>query len=73
LRDQSRLIIGPWDHGPNNNGSPRSQTPDLRFEVYGETMRFFDFYLMGNQNGPEAQPDVFYYTVGAEQLRAANE
>jgi putative CocE/NonD family hydrolase len=73
MRSQSRLIIGPWDHGPVNNGSPWRTSRELRFDVYGEMMRFFDYHLMNHANGMDALPRVFYYTVGAEQWRAANE
>ncbi len=72
LRDEnSRLLLGPWDHGGGQNISPYSSTRRCAFDHDGELLRFFDHHLQGRDNGFAAQPAVRYFTVGQEQWKAA--
>jgi len=71
-----KLLLGPWDHAAQKNGSPFSDTKNLCFLFYQELMRFFDFHLQPNLN-PEKkfytkEPAVRYYMIGAEEWRTSN-
>ncbi len=62
-----KVIIGPWDHGANNNADPFQPAetpvePDLRTQF--ETLRdWFDPYLRGE--GTEHEHSIYYYTMNA--------
>lgn len=65
----SRLILGPWNHR-GVNVSPFARRKD-DFDHTAETIRFFDHYLKGVENGIDREPPVRYYTVGAERWNSA--
>ncbi len=68
---ESRLLIGPWNHGGRQQISPAAPNRTVAFDQIGELLRFFDFTLKGIRNGIEAEPPIHYFTMGAEQWRAA--
>ncbi len=77
----SRLILGPWDHGGGQNGSPHRGNHWAKFDHDRELLDFFDRYLVGDDDprreGPRgegssaltdsAAPPVRYFTMGAER------
>ncbi len=63
----AKVLIGPWDHGPQNNASPFATSKKVEFDVMREMLRFFDYHLKGIKNGLENEPLLRYYTVGAEK------
>lgn len=65
----TRCMIGPWDHGPGNNASPFSGHTDVRFDVWGEILRYFDYYLKDVQNGINEEKLFHYFTIGEEQWK----
>jgi putative CocE/NonD family hydrolase len=72
LRDNPvHLILGPWDHGARCNVSPwrREQIPE--FDLLGAVLRFFDHYLLRRDTGLEAEAPVHYFSLHAEEWRAA--
>lgn len=73
LQEQSRLVLGPWDHGPVDNASPFRKSDRMNFNVLEEMWRYFDFYLKGIPNGFSEEPPVWYYVVGAEAWRTASD
>lgn len=66
-----RVLIGPWDHGPHDNVSPYAKSPKVKYDIYGEMLRFFDFYLKNKPNGIDKELPVKYYTVGEEAWKSA--
>lgn len=59
-----RLIMGPWVHG---NRTPRgAQIANANMDLTAETLRFFDHYAKGVDNGAD-RPGITYYTANAEQ------
>ncbi len=68
-----RVMIGPWDHGPQNNASPHAASKNVNFPIKEEMLRFLDFYLKGIDNGIDKEPPFHYYTVGAEAWNYTNE
>lgn len=67
----SRLILGPWDHGGGQNGSPHSDNHWTAFDHDYELFAFFEPILRREQVTP-AEPAVRYYTMGAEEWRSAD-
>ncbi|CAN5289828.1 CocE/NonD family hydrolase [soil metagenome] len=67
-----KVLIGPWDHGPADNASPWSPTTERGFDVYGEMLRYFDFYLKGIDNQVLNDDKFYYYTVGEEKWKSTN-
>lgn len=65
----TRCMIGPWDHGPGNNASPFSGHTDVKFDVWGEILRYFDYHLKGVENGIEDEKLFHYFTIGEEQWK----
>lgn len=68
-----KVLVGPWDHGPQNNVSPFASTKVVNFPVKLEMLRFFDFYLKGINNGIDREPKLYYYTIGEETWKSTNE
>jgi putative CocE/NonD family hydrolase len=67
----SKLLIGPWNHGGNQNVSRFSQSHE-QFDEDGEILRFFDYHLKGIENGIENEKPVRYYTMGEEKWKFAD-
>jgi putative CocE/NonD family hydrolase len=67
---QSKLIIGPWDHGGAHNVSPFVRAK-ARFDHRAEILKFFDFHLLGLPTGIDQEPRVHYYTMGTEVWRSS--
>lgn len=51
---KTQLVIGPWTHCANDG-----------FDLIGEALRFFDFYLKDVNTGIEQDDPIHYYVVGA--------
>lgn len=67
-----KVLVGPWDHGPQSNVSPYAHTKQVNLNVRIEMLRFFDYYLKGIENGINGEPAITYYTVAAEDWNTAN-
>jgi putative CocE/NonD family hydrolase len=65
----SKLILGPWDHGGNQNASPHSSLHWTEFDHFAEMLRFFDCHLKGIDNGCASEPPVRYFTMGEERWK----
>lgn len=62
-----RIILGPWEHGPNT-------TRDVEDVAFGNNaiiyhfditnLRWYDHYLKGIDNGVDREPRATYYVVG---------
>lgn len=57
-----RVIMGPWVHG--NRQGRGANFPNGDIDLAGETLRWFDHYAKGVQNGAD-KPGVRYYTLNA--------
>lgn len=68
---ERRLLLGPWDHGARINASPWRTRPEPEFSVLSEILRFFDQHLANRATGLEREQPVHYFTVHAEEWRAA--
>jgi len=57
-----RLIMGPWVHG--NRVGQGANLPNAERDLTAETIRFFDHYAKGIDNGAD-KPAIEYYTLNA--------
>ncbi|MFN8287257.1 MAG: CocE/NonD family hydrolase [Chitinophagales bacterium] len=67
-----KVLIGPWDHGPQYNVSPFAASNKVNLDILTEMLRFFDFHLKGIANGIDAEPAITYYSVGKEKWERTN-
>jgi len=70
LSNSQKLTLGPWDHSI----CIRPWWPNARkseFEFGLEMLRFFDYHLMGIENGIMEEPPVRYYTMVEEKWKSA--
>jgi putative CocE/NonD family hydrolase len=61
LSNPSRILIGPYWHGRMDES------------LVWEHLRFFDRYLKGMDNGVDREPRYYFYTLGRNTWRAADE
>jgi putative CocE/NonD family hydrolase len=75
-RQNVRLLIGPWYHGPFN-----VKVGDVDFgpesKIYGLQMvdlifRWYDHLLKGEQNGVDSEKSVTYFVMGKNQWQQAD-
>ena len=68
---ERRVMLGPWDHGARVNASPWRARVEPELPVLGEVLRFFDQHLAGRQTGLLDEQPIHYFTMHAEEWRAA--
>jgi putative CocE/NonD family hydrolase len=68
----SRLILGPWDHGGLHDISPFSPSAQSAYDHDGELLAFFDRHLRGEERST-SEPPVRYFTIGEECWKSASE
>jgi uncharacterized protein len=56
LKTPRKLMMGPWVHV-----RPHTSIPGPRIDFFHEVLRFFDFWLNGNDNGVMQEPAVTTY------------
>lgn len=66
------LLLGPWDHGARCNVSPWRSRMEPDFALLGELLRFFDHYLAGKDTGLGVEARIHYFSLHAEEWRAAS-
>jgi len=72
LKDNPRhLLLGAWDHGARVDGSPWRASAEVAFPWLAEVLRFFDTYLLGRDTGLKDEAPIHYYSMHAEEWRAA--
>ncbi|MGE0133026.1 MAG: CocE/NonD family hydrolase [Blastocatellales bacterium] len=72
-RRAQRLVIGPWVHGDLGGPSPGAKErfgPQSVMELRAKELRWLDHYVRGVQNGADAEPQVDYFVMGANQWKS---
>jgi hypothetical protein len=68
-----QLLIGPWNHGGDQELAPLASTKESHFDHAAELLRFFDRHLKPG-NGASAESDelpVTYFTTGEQRWKHA--
>ena len=68
----SRLLLGPWNHGGDQEIDPHWPTRESAFDHASELLRFFDFHLKGVANRWDTEPPVHYFTTGEARWKSAS-
>jgi uncharacterized protein len=72
VKNTERVLIGPWDHGPEEHISPFAENNKVKFDLYSEMLRFFDYHVKGIENGIEKEDKFHYYQMGQEKFKSSN-
>jgi hypothetical protein len=76
-RDNQKLVIGPWIHGPTNVG--KTEVGELKFPGADQVdynairLKWFDHWLKGIDTGVTREPPILIYVMGANRWRTENE
>lgn len=68
-RKHTRMIIGPWGHGPTRKYGDVDFGPDAYNDQFEEELRFFDFHLKGIKNGLDNNLPVKIFYMGINKWR----
>jgi len=68
-RRGTRLLIGPWGHGPSRKTGDIDFGPDALIDVDAVQLRFFDYWLKGIDNGLDREPPVAVFVMGENVWR----
>lgn len=71
-KNTERVLIGAWDHGPEEHISPFTSSKKVKFNLYSEMLRFLDFHVKGIQNGIDKEPKFHYFQMGKERFESVN-
>ncbi len=76
LRNQHRLIVGPWPHSTSEyvrQQGPIDFGPEADAQYADLLLRWFDFKLKGSNNGLRDEPPVRLFIMGANTWRNESE
>ncbi|KPL20097.1 MAG: hypothetical protein AMJ75_12315, partial [Phycisphaerae bacterium SM1_79] len=69
-RKSSRIIIGPWGHGPTSRRVGKIDFgSDAEVDMYAIRIRWFDYWLKGKQNGIDKDAPVRIFVIGDNKWR----
>lgn len=68
-RRETKMIIGPWGHGPSQKFGDVDFGPVAMRSQFERELRWFDHYLKGNQNGIEQEPPVEIFYMGINRWK----
>jgi len=67
-RGKQKLLVGPWTHGNwDNIKQGELNFPNCKQDDIKEAQRWFEYWLLGRDNGVMSEPAVKYYMMGAEE------
>lgn len=72
-REKSRMIIGPWGHGPARRVGHLDFGDHANIDTRSVEIRWFDYWLKGVDTGIQDEPPVTVYVMGKNVWRRENE
>jgi putative CocE/NonD family hydrolase len=63
-RRGSRMIVGPWGHGPSRKFGDVDFGPDAMRSIFDRELQFFDHHLMGLDTGIDKELPVEIFLMG---------
>jgi len=69
-RNESRMVIGPWGHGPSQKYGDIDFGAQARFSLLDRELAWFDHYLKSANNGIDREPPVRIFYMGANVWRS---
>ncbi|WP_424008973.1 CocE/NonD family hydrolase [Haloferax denitrificans] len=77
VRENQRLVIGPWSHLTYPSADPvgdRDFGSEAAYDLSGELVfPWFDYWLKDEGDGVRSLPKVQYFQMGADEWRSADE
>ena len=73
-RKQTKLVIGPWNHGgigTRKNGEI-DFGPQAELDIHDLILRWFAHWLKGVDNGIDREPAVRYFVMGSAEWKTAS-
>lgn len=70
-RRESKMIIGPWGHGPSRKFGDVDFGPDANRNLFDLQLRWYDHYLKGEDNGIDREPPVEIFYMGVNKWQQA--
>jgi putative CocE/NonD family hydrolase len=68
-RNGTRLLIGPWGHGPSTSFGDMDFTEDAFVDLFEHEMKFYDYHLKGIKNGLDKEKPVQIFYMGENKWR----
>jgi putative CocE/NonD family hydrolase len=68
-RNGTRLLIGPWGHGPSTSFGDMDFTEDALVDLFEYELKFYDYHLKGIQNGLDKEKPVQIFYMGENKWR----
>jgi putative CocE/NonD family hydrolase len=72
-RRESKMIIGPWGHGPSQKTGDVDFGPSAMRELFLRELRWYDHYLKGEDNGINREPPVEIFYMGSNRWVKADD
>src|SRR5262249_38731793 len=72
-REKSRMIVGPWGHGPTRKYGDIDFGEQAMVDAYSAELRWYDYWLQGIDNGIQNEPPVKIFVMGKNKGRAEKE
>lgn len=68
-RKGTKLLVGPWGHGPSTKFGDLDFGAHAFVDLYEEELRYYDFHLKGVQNGIDKEKPVKIFYMGENKWR----
>ncbi len=68
-RQLTRMVIGPWGHGPSRKYGDLDFEPDADRQLFDYEVRWHDFHLKGAANGVDTDAPVQIFYMGINRWR----
>ncbi|MCC5936889.1 MAG: CocE/NonD family hydrolase [Lunatimonas sp.] len=68
-RKGTKLLVGPWGHGPGTKFGDLDFGAHAFVDLYEEELRYYDYHLKGIQNGIDKEKPVRIFYMGENQWR----
>ncbi len=68
-RKGTKLLVGPWGHGPGTKFGDLEFGEHAFIDLYEEELRYYDFHLKGVKNGIDTEKPVKIFYMGENQWR----
>jgi uncharacterized protein len=73
-REQSKLVIGPWNHGGlgKRKIGEFDNGPEADVDLQETMIRWFDYWLKDQKNDIDKEPPVRYFVMGSQEWKSAS-
>ena len=68
-RSLTRMVVGPWGHGPSRKFGDLDFGPDADRTLFQYEQRWHDYHLKGVANGVDTEPPVQIFYMGVNRWR----